>query len=204
MIAEIFKEIFGEDAFKALDERFEKLSKGMDEKNCDRSYFHSVSDKYENGEHVSHKEKEVKDGKVIKDVGFGVGIEDKTKNEKYALKSEREKTNQEWEKKKNEERRSYIKDCVKKSEEYVKSNHKWYDDLAKANDFISELMLDRDKKLLWHEEMLKEANETIEKLKKENSEKDEIIENLTKKIKDITTFLQNMNAYMVNNKQIFE
>lgn len=140
MIAEIFKEIFGEDAFKALDERFEKLSKEMDEKDCDRSYFHSVSDKYENGEHVSHKEKEVKDGKVIKDVGFGVGIEDKSKNEKYTFK----------------------------------------------------------------EEMLKKANETIEKLEKENSEKDEIIENLTKKIKDITTFLQNMNAYMVNNKQIFE
>ena len=81
MITEIIKEIFGDDAFKALDERFEKLSKEMDEKDCGHSYFHSVSDNYENGEHVSHKEKEVKDGKVIKDVGFGVGIEDKSKNE---------------------------------------------------------------------------------------------------------------------------
>ena len=41
------------------------------------SYFHSVKDKYKNGEHVSHSEKEIKDGKVIKDVNNSVSLEDK-------------------------------------------------------------------------------------------------------------------------------
>ena len=32
------------------------------------SYFHSISEKYKDGKRVSHVEKEVKDGKVLKDV----------------------------------------------------------------------------------------------------------------------------------------
>lgn len=32
------------------------------------SYFHSISEKYKDGKRVSHAEKEVKDGKVLKDI----------------------------------------------------------------------------------------------------------------------------------------
>ena len=80
MFEEILKEFLG--TTKTFDDLFNEV---FDNKvNTDdvsnkrnHSYFHSVKDKYKNGEHVSHSEKEIKDGKVIKDVNHFGNIEDK-------------------------------------------------------------------------------------------------------------------------------
>lgn len=79
MFEEILKEFFGT---KTFDDLFNEVfvnkvntDEVKDEKN--HSYFHSVKDKYENGEHISHSEKEIKDGKVIKDVDNCLEIENK-------------------------------------------------------------------------------------------------------------------------------
>ena len=54
------------------DESEDKSSKKDDKKKCDcekpESYFHYVSDKYKDGKCVEHDEKEVKNGKVVKEV----------------------------------------------------------------------------------------------------------------------------------------
>lgn len=68
-----FDDFFGTDFNKTLSdmlEAFKKEQEKEDENKKDSSYFHKVFDKYENGEHVEHTEKEVKDGKVIKDDGY--------------------------------------------------------------------------------------------------------------------------------------
>lgn len=65
-----FDDFFGTDfnkTFSDMLEAFKKEQTKGDENKKDSSYFHKVFDKYENGEHVEHVEKEVKDGKVIKD-----------------------------------------------------------------------------------------------------------------------------------------
>lgn len=68
-----FDDFFGTDfnkTFSDMLEAFKKEQEKEDENKKDSSYFHKVFDKYENGEHVEHAEKEVKDGKVIKDDGY--------------------------------------------------------------------------------------------------------------------------------------
>ena len=80
MFEEILKEIFGtsktfDDLFNEVFDNKVNTNDVKDENN--HSYFHSVKDKYKNGEHVSHSEKEIKDGKVIKDVNNSVSLEDK-------------------------------------------------------------------------------------------------------------------------------
>lgn len=68
-----FDDFFGTDfnkTFSDMLEAFKKEQEKEDENKKDSSYFHKVFDKYENGEHVEHVEKEVKDGKVIKDDGY--------------------------------------------------------------------------------------------------------------------------------------
>ena len=68
-----FEDFFGTDfnkTFSDMLEAFKKEQEKEDENKKDSSYFHKVFDKYENGEHVEHTEKEVKDGKVIKDDGY--------------------------------------------------------------------------------------------------------------------------------------
>lgn len=79
MFEEILKEFFGT---KTFDDLFNEVfvnkvntDEVKDEKN--HSYFHSVKDKYENGKHISHTEKEIKDGKVITDVDNCLEIENK-------------------------------------------------------------------------------------------------------------------------------
>jgi hypothetical protein len=80
---EIFKDVDWEDIAKKMSELEEN-----DEKN-DSSYFHCITDEYNDGVHVSHKEKEIKDGKVVKDVDFC--IEDKKEQAKERTKEEDEK-----------------------------------------------------------------------------------------------------------------
>ena len=73
MFEEILKEFLG--TTKTFDDLFNEV---FDNKvNTDdvsnkrnHSYFHSVKDKYKNGENVCHSEKEIEDGKVIKDVNY--------------------------------------------------------------------------------------------------------------------------------------
>lgn len=81
MFEKIFEEIFGDNAFdKLFEEAFnEKTENGEVSNDKDTSYYHSIKDKYKNGKHVSHLEKEVKDGKVLKDVNktYDTKIENK-------------------------------------------------------------------------------------------------------------------------------
>ena len=80
MFEEILKEFLGttktfDDLINEVFDNKVNTDDVSNEKN--HSYFHSVKDKYKNGEHVSHSEKEIKDGKVIKDVNNSVSLEDK-------------------------------------------------------------------------------------------------------------------------------
>ena len=80
MFEEILKEFFGttktfDDLFNEVFDNKVNTDEVKDENN--HSYFHSVKDMYENGEHISHSEKEIKDGKVIKDVDNCLEIENK-------------------------------------------------------------------------------------------------------------------------------
>ena len=83
MIKDFFDEIFGENFCnefgKAFKEAVEELkdetnvSKEEDDKSC---YYHKIMDEYKDGHHVCHKEKEIKDGKTLKDVDEHYKIED--------------------------------------------------------------------------------------------------------------------------------
>lgn len=80
MFEEILKEFFGttktfDDLFNEVFDNKINTDNVKDENN--HSYFHSVKDEYKNGEHVSHSEKEIKDGKVIKDVDNSTCLENK-------------------------------------------------------------------------------------------------------------------------------
>ena len=84
MIVDIFRELFGEDVWDDFYDKFAKLSEKVEKeqkenKDDEESYFHEVSDTYEDGNHTSHVEKEVKNGKVLKDVNETYKIEDKSK-----------------------------------------------------------------------------------------------------------------------------
>ena len=80
MFEEFLKEFFGTKTFDDLfNEVFDKKVNTNDVKdnNNNHSYFHSIKDEYKNGEHVSHSEKEIKDGKLIKDVDNSIEFENK-------------------------------------------------------------------------------------------------------------------------------
>lgn len=56
---------------KDFDEFMNVFAKAFNEmKNEKESYVKTTYDKYQDGEHVSHSEKEYKDGKCVKDEGF--------------------------------------------------------------------------------------------------------------------------------------
>lgn len=88
MFEKIFEEIFGAEALKALDEQFDKFDNKTSEADNtnDKSYFHKIVDKYENGEHVSHLEKEIKNGQVVKDVNNVKKVEEITNTNTNKLK----------------------------------------------------------------------------------------------------------------------
>ena len=69
MFNEFFKTFFEEadELIKEFDNSLEKIEKEAKKNNIDKSYYHYVNNTYKNGKLVEHKEKEVKDGKVLKD-----------------------------------------------------------------------------------------------------------------------------------------
>ena len=69
MFNEFFKTFFEEadELMKGFDNSFEKTEKEVKKNENDKSYYHYVNNVYKNGELVEHEEKEVKDGKVLKD-----------------------------------------------------------------------------------------------------------------------------------------
>jgi hypothetical protein len=71
MFNEFFKTFFEEadELMKELDNSFEKTEKETKKNENDngKSYYHYVNNTYKNGKLVEHEEKEVKDGKVLKD-----------------------------------------------------------------------------------------------------------------------------------------
>lgn len=60
-----FEEVFGDSFGRLFDFPFTEKETNDEDMH---SYFHSISEKYKDGKRVSHVEKEVKDGKVLKDV----------------------------------------------------------------------------------------------------------------------------------------
>lgn len=71
MFNEFFKTFFEEadELMKELDNSFEKTEKEAKKNENDngKSYYRYVNNTYKNGKLVEHEEKEVKDGKVLKD-----------------------------------------------------------------------------------------------------------------------------------------
>jgi len=60
-----FEEVFGNSFGWLFDFPFTEKETNDEDMH---SYFHSISEKYKDGKRVSHVEKEVKDGKVLKDI----------------------------------------------------------------------------------------------------------------------------------------
>lgn len=106
MYLHLLKDFLSEanDFMKDFNNLLDSEAKETKEEECDdepKSYYHYMCDKYENGKHVSHKEKEVKDGKVLKDVDNCMNIEDKTENKKESCNCEKQKVENKEEKDKN-------------------------------------------------------------------------------------------------------
>lgn len=68
MFETIFNEFFGDIDWEKFAEKMKDFEEKNNAENDGKSYFHAIEDEYEDGKHVLHKEKEVKDGKVIKDI----------------------------------------------------------------------------------------------------------------------------------------
>lgn len=68
MFETIFNEFFGDIDWEKFAEKMKDFEEKNNVENDGKSYFHVIKDEYEDGKHVFHKEKEVKDGKVIKDI----------------------------------------------------------------------------------------------------------------------------------------
>lgn len=68
MFETIFNEFFGDIDWEKFAEKMKNFEEKNNAENDGKSYFHAIEDEYEDGKHVFHKEKEVKDGKVIKDI----------------------------------------------------------------------------------------------------------------------------------------
>lgn len=68
MFETIFNEFFGDIDWEKFAEKMKNFEEKNNAENDGKSYFHAIEDEYEDGKHVLHKEKEVKDGKVIKDI----------------------------------------------------------------------------------------------------------------------------------------
>lgn len=68
MFETIFNEFFGDIDWEKFAEKMKDFEEKNNVENDGKSYFHAIEDEYEDGKHVLHKEKEVKDGKVIKDI----------------------------------------------------------------------------------------------------------------------------------------
>ena len=83
-----FNELFSEKESCKNECNEEKCENKKKDEPKHKSYYHYVCDKFKNGENVYHQEKEVEDGKVLKDEGHGCGyISD---NDNTTLKSESE------------------------------------------------------------------------------------------------------------------
>ena len=68
MFETIFNEFFSDIDWEKFAEKMKNFEEKNNAENDGKSYFHAIEDEYEDGKHVLHKEKEVKDGKVIKDI----------------------------------------------------------------------------------------------------------------------------------------
>ena len=77
-VEKIFREIFGGIDWDDIADTFKQETESDGE--YDKTYYRSTFDRYDKGKHVSHKEKVVKDGKVVKDVDEKY-IEDKSCND---------------------------------------------------------------------------------------------------------------------------
>jgi hypothetical protein len=134
MIDEIFKEIF-ESEMDLLDKFEKSANKFNDEVEDEKgsSYFHKITEEYEDGKCVSRSEKEIKDGKVIKDV-----------HEAHSLKQDKPKAIENGEDKveDKEDFESYYK---RKIENLCKKIDEKNEVIDKLNARCSKLMEENDK-----------------------------------------------------------
>ena len=171
MFEEILKEFLGttktfDDLFNEVFENKVNTDDVKDENN--HSYFHSVKDKYKNGEHISHCAKEIKDGKVIKDVNNRINLEDKKNCKCDDNVCKCNKTDNV----KDENNHSYFpKDC--KCNDYcaLKVTSQFWEDSFRSAEYT---LIERDKKIA----------ELERKLAKVTKEKEYFINKLAKVTKD--------------------
>lgn len=156
MFEKIFEEIFGDVDWEKFAEKMKDFEEKNNAENDSKSYFHTIEDEYEDGKHVLHKEKEVKDGKVIKDINDNCLItkqdEDKTiENETFntdveirELKAENKRLLKEIENK-NETIRKF-KGCIRTNEMTIERQNNDLERLLNKNKELNE-KLDNIKKL---------------------------------------------------------
>ena len=96
MIKKIFEELFGEDFNELFNNSVFDEPKN-DEEDETHTYYHKVCDKYEDGKRVSHVEKEVKDGKVLKDVKDTPKLETKCETKQTETDKDYKKLSAEYE-----------------------------------------------------------------------------------------------------------
>ena len=129
MFEKIFNEIFGDVDW----EKFSNELLGEEKENeKDSSYFHKITEEYENGKCVSRSEKEIKDGKVIKDV-----------HEVHSLKQDKPKAIENG-KDKEEDRDDVIAYYKKKVENLCKKIDEKNEVIDKLNARCSKLMKEND------------------------------------------------------------
>ena len=148
MFEKIFEEIFGDVDWEKFAEKMRDFEEKNNAENDSKSYFHTIEDEYEDGKHVLHKEKEVKDGKVIKDINDNCLItkqdEDKTiENEAFntdvdirELKAENKRLLKEIENK-NETIRKF-KGCIRTNEMTIERQNNDLERLLNKNKELNE------------------------------------------------------------------
>ena len=148
MFEKIFEEIFGDVDWEKFAEKMKDFEEKNNAENDSKSYFHTIEDEYEDGKHVLHKEKEVKDGKVIKDINDNCLItkqdEDKTiENEAFntdvdirELKAENKRLLKEIENK-NETIRKF-KGCIRTNEMTIERQNNDLERLLNKNKELNE------------------------------------------------------------------
>ena len=129
MFEKIFNEIFGDVDW----EKFSNELLGEEKENeKDSSYFHKITEEYENGKCVSRSEKEIKDGKVIKDV-----------HETHSIKEDKPKAIENG-KDKEEDRDDIIAYYERKVENLCKKIDEKNEVIDKLNARCSKLMKEND------------------------------------------------------------
>jgi chromosome segregation ATPase len=160
---------FFRDEEKKMDEEMKNIFSDNNEKDGEKdnechSYYHEVANEYEDGERVYHKEKVVKDGKVIKDEAESAKLEDiKASKKAIEKKSEKDETTD------LENLVENVAGEVEKKKKTIKEWRDYADRLCKERRALHDKIVDLEKEI----EKLTKENKTLKDENKEFSKRDE-------------------------------